>query len=79
MHWGRAGGRLAHRPHLATVLAEQWSDHGLIADDEWDAGDRDIHLGGDFLLICRIDPHPDDRNMQIVIFKRLGTDSDLFG
>ncbi len=40
------------------VLAEQWSDHGLTADDEWDAGDRDIHLGGDFLLIYRIDPHP---------------------
>ena len=61
------------------VLAQQWSDHGLVASDEWDDGDRDIHLGGDFLLIYRIDPHPDDKNMEIVIFKRLGTHSDLFG
>ena len=61
------------------VLTQQWSDHGLAADDEWDAGDRDIHLGGDFLLIYRIDPHPDDKGMEIVIFKRLGTHSDLFG
>lgn len=61
------------------VLAEQWSDHGLTADDEWDAGDRDIHLGGDFLLIYRIDPHPEDKALEIIIFKRLGTHSDLFG
>ncbi|MEJ8294473.1 type II toxin-antitoxin system YafQ family toxin [Delftia tsuruhatensis] len=61
------------------VLAAQWSDHALIADDEWDAGDRDIHLGGDFLLIYRIDPHPEAKDMEIVIFKRLGTHSDLFG
>jgi mRNA interferase YafQ len=54
------------------VLSAQWSDHALIADDEWDAGDRDIHLGGDFLLIYRIDPHPEAKDMEIVIFKRLG-------
>ncbi|MXN32265.1 type II toxin-antitoxin system YafQ family toxin [Delftia sp. CH05] len=61
------------------VLSAQWSDHALIADDEWDAGDRDIHLGGDFLLIYRIDPHPEAKDMEIVIFKRLGTHGDLFG
>ena len=37
------------------VLTEQWRYHGLTADDEWDAGDRDIHLGGDFLLIYGVD------------------------
>ena len=61
------------------VLTQQWSDHALTASDEWDAGDRDLHLGGDFLLIYRIDPHPDDKGMEIVIFKRLGTHSELFG
>ncbi|MDR2154177.1 MAG: type II toxin-antitoxin system YafQ family toxin [Burkholderiaceae bacterium] len=38
-----------------------------------------MHLGGDFLLIYRIDPHPDHKDEEIVIFKRLGTHSDLFG
>lgn len=61
------------------ILADQWRDHALVADDEWDPGDRDLHLGGDFLLIYRIDPHPEDKDMEIVIFKRLGTHSDLFG
>ncbi len=31
------------------------------------------------LLIYRIDPHPDDKSMEIIIFKRLGTHSELFG
>lgn len=35
--------------------------------------------GRDFLLIYRIDPHPEAKDMEIVIFKRLGTHSDLFG
>lgn len=61
------------------VLAQQWNDHGLTANDEWDAGDHDIRLDGDFLLIYRIDPHLDDKGMGIVIFKRLGTHSELFG
>ncbi|MDD2711798.1 MAG: type II toxin-antitoxin system YafQ family toxin [Simplicispira sp.] len=61
------------------VLTDQWRDHGLTASDEGDAGDRDIHLGGAFLLIYRIDPHPDDKQMEIIIFKRLGTHSGLFG
>jgi mRNA interferase YafQ len=74
----QVGGLLiAHAPQQA--LAEQWSDHALTASDEWDAGDRDMHLGGDFLLIYRIDPHPDDKSVEIVIFKRLGTHSELFG
>jgi mRNA interferase YafQ len=73
------GGLLvAHTPQ--PVLASQWSDHGLTADDEWDAGDRDIHLGGDFILIYRIDPHPaEKKDEELIIFKRLGTHSDLFG
>ena len=61
------------------VLTDQWHDHGLTPDSEWDAGDRDLHLGGDFLLIYRVDPHPDDKEVEIIIFKRLGTHSELFG
>lgn len=61
------------------LLAEQWSDHALTASSEWDAGDRELHLGGDFQLAYRIDPHPSDKDVEIVIFKRLGTHSDLFG
>lgn len=68
---------IAHTPQQ--VLASQWMDHGLTADGEWDAGDRDLHLGGDFLLIYRVDPHPEDKGTEIVIFKRLGTHNDLFG
>lgn len=72
------GGLLvAHTPQ--PTLAREWSDHGLTADDEWDDGDRDIHLGGDFILIYRIDPHPAEKGMDLVIFKRLGTHSELFG
>ena len=73
-----AGGLLI--AHTAPqVLAAQWADHALTASDEWDEGDRDMHLGGDFVLIYRIAPHPDDKNMELIIFKRLGTHSELFG
>lgn len=61
------------------VLSSEWKDHGLTSTDEWDDGDRDIHLGGDFILIYRIDPHPNAKGVEVVIFKRLGTHSDLFG
>lgn len=67
---------IAHTPQ--PVLASEWQDHGLTADDQWDDGDRDMHLGGDFILIYRIDPHPQNKDEDIVIFKRLGTHSELF-
>jgi mRNA interferase YafQ len=74
----QAGGLLiAHAPQQ--TLAAQWADHGLTASGEWDEGDRDMHLGGDFLLIYRIDPHPGHKDEEIITFKRLGTHSDLFG
>lgn len=74
----QVGGLLIdHTPQA--VLAQQWRGHGLTPSDEWDAGDRDLHLGGDFLLIYRIDPHPGDPSLEIVIFTRLGTHSELFG
>lgn len=38
-----------------------------------------MHLGGDFVLIYRIDTHPNAKGAEVVIFKRLGTHSDLFG
>lgn len=73
----KVGGLLiAHTPQ--EVLAGEWQDHGLTADDQWDEGDRDIHLGGDFIVIYRIDPHPEKKDEDIVIFKRLGTHSELF-
>lgn len=57
------------------VLTSEWKDHGLTASDEWDEGDRDIHLGGDFILIYRIDP--EGKTSEVVTFKRLGTHSTL--
>ncbi|MDR1968466.1 MAG: type II toxin-antitoxin system YafQ family toxin [Burkholderiaceae bacterium] len=74
----QAGGLLIAHAEQQT-LSSQWADHALTASVEWDDGDHDMHLGGDFLLIYRIDPHPDDKSMEIVIFKRLGTYSDLCG
>lgn len=71
------GGLLvAHTPQQQ--LTAEWSDHGLTESGDWDEGDRDIHLGGDFILIYRIDPHPKLKEVEVVIFKRLGTHSDLF-
>jgi mRNA interferase YafQ len=50
-------------------LPAEYKDHGLTG--EWE-DHRDCHIGGDFLLIYRIE---EDK----VIFVRAGTHSELFG
>jgi mRNA interferase YafQ len=53
-------------------LGPEWQDHPLTGN--W-AAHRECHVGGDFLLIYRLDgkaPH------EIVAFVRAGTHADLF-
>ncbi|AFN57601.1 mRNA interferase YafQ [Zymomonas mobilis] len=52
-------------------LSEEWLDHPLKGEM---AAYRECHIGGDFLLIYRID---DSRQPEIVIFVRAGTHSEL--
>lgn len=49
-------------------LGPEWSDHPL--KGEWD-GYRECHIGGDFLLLYRIDGNS-------IVFVRAGTHADLF-
>jgi mRNA interferase YafQ len=49
-------------------LGPEWSDHLL--KGEW-ANHRECHVGGDFLLIYRIEG-------EVVVFDRIGTHSELF-
>lgn len=49
-------------------LGPEWLDHAL--KGEW-ADHRECHIGGDFLLIYRIDG-------DMIIFVRAGTHSELF-
>ena len=53
-------------------LSAEWLDHALKGD--WD-GYRECHIGGDFLLIYRIN---DSAKYGLVVFTRAGTHSDLF-
>lgn len=53
-------------------LPPEWGDHSLTGD--W-AGHRECHIGGDFLLIYRLD---DAGKTGLVIFVRSGTHSELF-
>ena len=46
----------------------EWSDHALKGD--W-ADHRECHIGGDFLLIYKVDGN-------VIYFVRAGTHSDLF-
>jgi mRNA interferase YafQ len=55
-------------------LGPQWKDHPL--KGEW-AQHRECHVGGDFLLIYRLD-EPAGKGGTLV-FVRAGTHSDLFG
>ena len=50
-------------------LASEWLDHALVGDYE---GYRECHIGGDFLLIYKLDRHQ-------IIFTRIGTHAELFG
>jgi mRNA interferase YafQ len=53
-------------------LGPEWRDHALIGN--WD-GHRECHIGGDFLLIYRLD---DRGKAGVVIFVRAGTHADVF-
>jgi mRNA interferase YafQ len=53
-------------------LTAEWSDHLL--GGVW-SGHRECHIGGDFLLIYRLD---DTRKYGLIVFVRTGTHADLF-
>jgi len=54
------------------ALPPEWLDHALQGD--W-GGHRECHIGGDFLLIYKLD---DSGKSGLVIFVRAGTHADLF-
>jgi mRNA interferase YafQ len=54
-------------------LGPEWLDHPL--KGEWQ-DHRECHIGGDFLLIYRIDRRGND---EMIIFVRSGTHAELFG
>jgi mRNA interferase YafQ len=54
-------------------LAPEWKDHPL--KGEW-AGYRECHIGGDFLLIYKVDEQAGKGGM--IVFIRAGTHSELF-
>ena len=54
------------------ALPPEWLDHSLTGDC---AGHRECHIGGDFLLIYRVD---DSGKTGLVVFVRSGTHSELF-
>jgi mRNA interferase YafQ len=51
------------------ALAPEWRDHALVGD--W-SDHRECHIGGDFLLIYRIEGNA-------IVFVRAGTHAELFG
>lgn len=53
-------------------LAREWLDHALAGD--W-ADHRECHVGGDFLLVYRLE---DNGRTQSVRFVRAGTHAELF-
>ena len=54
------------------ALPPEWSDHAL--KGSW-ADHRECHVGGDFLLIYRLNGSGEREN---IVFVRTGTHSDLF-
>jgi mRNA interferase YafQ len=54
-------------------LAAEWKDHPL--KGEW-ARYRECHVGGDFLLIYKVDDQAGKSGT--IVFVRAGTHSDLF-
>ena len=53
-------------------LGPEWLDHPL--KGEW-AGHRECHIGGDFLLVHKLD---DEAKSGLNVFVRAGTHADLF-
>lgn len=56
----------------AASLPAEWQDHPL--NGKW-AEHRECHIGGDFLLIYRIDNSPKSKR---ILFVRAGTHAELF-
>ena len=54
-------------------LGPEWLDHPLVGDM---AGYRECHVGGDFLLVYKLD---DSGKHDLVVFVRTGTHAKLFG
>lgn len=57
------------------TLGPEWKDHPLKGN--W-AAHRECHVGGDFLLIYRLEQEEEGKN-GTVVFVRAGTHSELFG
>jgi mRNA interferase YafQ len=55
-------------------LGSEWKDHPL--KGEW-SSHRECHVGGDFLLIYKVDDAAGKGG--IIVFVRAGTHADLFG
>lgn len=53
-------------------LGPEWLDHALAGDCQ---GYRECHIGGDFLLMYKLD---DVAKQGLVVFVRAGTHADLF-
>jgi mRNA interferase YafQ len=53
-------------------LGREWLDHALTG--EW-ANHRECHVGGDFLLVYRVD---DTGQRGQIVFVRAGTHAELF-
>ena len=53
-------------------LPAEWLDHPLVGN--W-AGYRECHIGGDFLLIYKLEH---TGKFDLVVFTRAGTHADLF-
>lgn len=51
-------------------LPAQYNDHALTGDMQ---GYRELHIGGDYLLIYKV-----DENKHLIIFTDLGTHAELF-
>jgi mRNA interferase YafQ len=54
------------------TLGPEWSDHALTGN--W-KGFRECHIGGDFLLIYRLE---DSGKHELIVFVRAGTHAELF-
>lgn len=54
------------------ALGAEWLDHPLIGN--W-AGHRECHIGGDYLLLYKLD---DTAKPGLIIFVRAGSHADLF-
>lgn len=52
-------------------LPSEYSDHALSGDMQ---GYRELHIGGDYLLVYKI-----DERKHLIIFTDLGTHAELFG